>query len=196
MIKGSFFSGIVILIVFVTSCQDNYLPKPPGYNRIAIPEPEYTELIGNYPYLFEYNSIAEVRPDKSPSAEPFWIDIVYPGYEASVQVTYKSIGRDERRLKEFLNDAYKLTSKHQIKAYSIEESILDIGGGRVGVVAELSGEVPSQFQFFSTDSSQHFLRAALYFNTATENDSLAPVIEYIKSDMMHMLNSLRWKNDR
>jgi hypothetical protein len=37
------------------------------------------------------------------------------------------------------------------------------------------------------------LRGALYFRTATANDSLAPVIEYIKADMIHLLNTLEWE---
>ena len=64
--------------------------------------------------------------------------------------------------------------------------------GYTGVVAELSGEVPTQFQFFVTDSTDHFLRGALYFNTAMKNDSLAPVIEYIKVDMAHLMNSVKF----
>ena len=67
--------------------------------------------------------------------------------------------------------------------------------GKVAVLAKLSGEVPSQYQFFSTDSINHFLRGALYFNTATQNDSLAPVIEFMRVDIMHLLNSLKWNDE-
>ena len=77
-------------------------------------------------------------------------------------------------------------------AYGIEEGILVTPQGYTGVVAELEGEVPTQFQFFVTDSTQHFLRGALYFNTAMKNDSLAPVIEYIKADMAHLMNSVKF----
>jgi len=62
------------------------------------------------------------------------------------------------------------------------------------VIAELEGEVPSQFQFTITDSSQHFLRGALYFNTKVQNDSLAPAIEYMKLDMMQIINTLEWNS--
>jgi gliding motility-associated lipoprotein GldD len=86
-----------------------------------------------------------------------------------------------------------LTAKHQIKAYGIEESIMMTPKGYTGVVAELSGEVPTQFQFFVTDSTNNFLRGALYFNTALKNDSLAPAIEYIKIDMAHLINTLEFK---
>jgi gliding motility-associated lipoprotein GldD len=61
------------------------------------------------------------------------------------------------------------------------------------VIAELEGEVPSQFQVTVTDSSKNFLRAALYFNTKVANDSLQPAIDYMKKDMMHLINTLEWK---
>ncbi len=96
-------------------------------------------------------------------------------------------------MEEYINDAYKLTSQHQVKAYAIEESILRTPRGYTASLTELSGEVPSQVQFMITDSSEHFLRGALYFNTASKNDSLKPVIDYIKTDIVHLLNTLQWK---
>jgi gliding motility-associated lipoprotein GldD len=98
-------------------------------------------------------------------------------------------------LKEYLATAYKLTSKHQVKAYAIDEAIMVTSTGKTAILAKLSGEVPSQYQFFSTDSTTHFLRGALYFNTATQNDSLAPVISYMRDDIIHLLNTLEWKRD-
>ncbi|MFZ9504611.1 MAG: hypothetical protein ACO263_08580 [Cyclobacteriaceae bacterium] len=63
------------------------------------------------------------------------------------------------------------------------------------VIAEVSGEVPSQFQFTVTDSTKNFLRGAVYFFTKVHNDSLAPAIDYVKKDAMHLINSLRWKDE-
>ena len=92
-----------------------------------------------------------------------------------------------------MNDAYKLTAKHQIKAYAINEVITVTPSGKTAVIAELEGEVPSQFQFTITDSTENFIRGALYFNTKVQNDSLAPAIEFMKRDIMHMINTLEWK---
>ncbi len=91
--------------------------------------------------------------------------------------------------------AYKLTSKHQVKAYAIDEAVIKTKTGKTAVIAELSGEVPSQYQFFTTDSINHFLRGALYFNTATQNDSLAPVIQFVQKDIIRLLNTLQWQED-
>ena len=76
---------------------------------------------------------------------------------------------------------------------SINENIVITPSGKTAVIAELEGEVPSQLQFFITDSTKNFLRGALYFRTSIKNDSLAPAIEYLKIDIIHLLNTLEWK---
>ncbi len=186
---------IASLSLFVCACSKVYSPKPKGYNRIDLPKHTYQNLPDTFPYGFEYSEHAEVQPDSSPTAEPYWITLHYPEFMADVQLTYKPIKNQEALLKEYLGDAYRLTTSHQVKAYSIEESNVRTPSGKTATVAELSGEVPSQFQFHITDSTEHFLRGALYFRTATKNDSLAPVIEYMKVDIIHLLNTLTWNDN-
>jgi gliding motility-associated lipoprotein GldD len=176
------------------SCNRDYLPKPIGYNRLELPLAAYRPLPDSLPYSFEYSKHALLLPDTSSVREKHWIEIYYPALKANIHVTYKNINHDQKLLKEFLNDAYTLTAKHQIKAYAINELISKTPSGKTAVIAELEGEVPSQFQVTITDSTKNFLRAALYFNTKVANDSLAPAIEYMKKDVMHLLNSLEWKN--
>lgn len=182
---------------FLFSCNSNetYIPKPRAYNRIDLPEHGYQQLPDSFPYSFEYSQHAKILPDTSWIAEPYWINIYYPELVANVQLTYKPLDGSEEKLNEHFRDSYKLTAKHQIKAYAIEEGIVRTPSGKVAVVNELTGEVPSQFQFFTTDSTDHYLRGALYFRTSTQNDSLAPVIEYVKKDIMHMLNTLKWEGE-
>lgn len=181
--------------LFFASCTQDYVPKPKGYNRIDLPPQEYVQLHDSFPYQFEYSKHARVVFDSSWMKEPYWIDISYPEFVATIQITYKKLENDEQRLQELLSDAYKLTAKHQIKAYSIEETILQTPNNHTAVVAELEGEVPTPFQFYSTDSTNHFIRGALYFRTASQNDSLAPIIDFIKMDIVHMLNTLSWDGD-
>ncbi|WP_079688456.1 gliding motility lipoprotein GldD [Ohtaekwangia koreensis] len=182
------------MFFIATSCTRDYLPKPLGYNRLELPEPAYQSLPDTLPYSFEYSRHAQLLADTSNIRERFWIEVYYPQLKANVHVTYKRINNNNKLLKEFLDDAYTLTAKHQIKAYAINEAITKTPSGKTAVIAELEGEVPSQFQFTVTDSTKNFLRGALYFNTHVANDSLAPAIEYMKKDIMHMINTLEWKN--
>jgi gliding motility-associated lipoprotein GldD len=119
--------------------------------------------------------------------------LYYPLLKSNIHITYKKLNNNKKLLKEFMDDAYTLTAKHQIKAYAINEILATTPSGKTAVIAELEGEVPSQFQFTITDSTENFLRGALYFNTKVQNDSLAPAIEYMKKDLMHLINTLEWK---
>lgn len=183
---------VSVLLSFLYSCGTEYTPKPKGYNRIDLPQHTYQALKDTFPYTFEYSQHAKVRADSSKIAEKYWIHIIYPKFKADVQITYKDIKGDKQKFAEFVNDSHKLTSKHQAKAYSIQEQVIQTATGQSAIIFELSGEVPSQFQFYLTDSTKHFLRGALYFRTATKNDSLAPVIDFIKADIMHLLNTCKW----
>jgi gliding motility-associated lipoprotein GldD len=185
--------AIGAVMFLLTGCDREYLPKPLGYNRLELPDQTYQMLPDSFPYSFEYSRHAKLLADTSAINEKYWIEIYYPALKSNVHITYKPLRNSEKLLREFMNDAYTLTTKHQIKAYAINEIITVTPSGKTAVIAELEGEVPSQFQFTITDSTRHFLRGALYFNTRVQNDSLAPAIEYMKRDMMHIINTLEWK---
>jgi gliding motility-associated lipoprotein GldD len=175
-----------------SSDQAEYVPKPKGYPRIDLPLAEYVPIAPVHPYQFDVNKIARVLPDTFKRAEPHWIFVYYPTLKATVQLTYKPV-QNLDNLRGMLADAYKLTAKHNVKAYSINQQRVQLRNGLSASLITLVGEVPTQFQFVTTDTTRHFLRGALYFDTATANDSLAPVIDYVKADMMRMLNTLTWK---
>lgn len=182
---------IVFSFLFI-ACGSDYLPKQKGYNRIILPSNEYLTLPDSFPYRFEYSKNAKIVKDTSWIAERFWINLYYPYMQANIQITYKPVVTDSI-IREYLSDSYKLTSQHNVKAYSIDESILELPNGLYASYTELEGEVPTQVQFHVSDSIDHFLRGALYFRTATKNDSLAPVIDYLKKDIVHLLTTLEWK---
>jgi gliding motility-associated lipoprotein GldD len=190
----------IFVFLFLISCKkkstDNqdYNPKPKGYNRIDMPVVSYQKMVEDHPYQFEYSKYAKLLPDTFARAEPHWIYIDYPQFQANVQLTYKPVLGDLKRLQHMIDDAHKLVFKHNVKAYSIQEKIYTAPSGQKANIIDLEGEVPSQVQFYTTDSSKHFLRGALYFKIATKNDSLAPVIQFIRNDIIHLVNTLKWKD--
>lgn len=186
----------LMVVLLMTGCEQEYLPKPLGYNRLEIPEASYRSLPDSLPYSFEYSVHAKLLDDTTSISEQHWIEIYYPLLKSNIHITYKPLFNNQERLKELINDAFRLTAKHQIKAYAIDEITVKTPSGKTAVIAELEGEVPSQFQFTVTDSTVHFMRGALYFETKVNNDSLAPAIEYMKKDIMHLINTLEWKKSK
>src|SRR5687767_12130759 len=110
-----------IIILLAGSCDRTYLPKPLGYNRLILPPPAYKPLPDTLPYTFEYSVHAKLLDDTTSISEPHWIEIYYPELKSNIHITYKRLGNNKKLLKEFMDDAYTLTAKHQIKAYAINE---------------------------------------------------------------------------
>ncbi|MEP5613122.1 MAG: gliding motility lipoprotein GldD [Cyclobacteriaceae bacterium] len=181
---------LILISFLLLSCGSEYLPKPKGYNRIDLPNAEYVVLADTFPYQFQHSRHAQVLKDSSWIAERYWINLFYPQMDANIQITYKTV--TDSIIREYLSDSYRLTSQHNVKAYAIDESILELPSGMFASFTELEGEVPTQVQFHVSDSVDHFLRGALYFKTATKNDSLAPVIDYLKKDIIQLLMTLEW----
>lgn len=183
-------------MVIFPSCSSDYTPKPKGYFRINFPKKQY-RLFNQpgYPYSFEYPVYAKVEKDSSFFGEetenPWWINITFPEFSGTVYVSYKKIGA--YKIDKLVNDAYTMTNKHSSKAYSIEDSAMVTPNNVHGVFFKVGGNVATATQFFVTDSTKHFLRGALYFNAAPNEDSLGIVNHFLIEDVKHMINTLKWK---
>ncbi|WP_298349774.1 gliding motility lipoprotein GldD [Runella sp.] len=187
------FTFSCLLFTACSSTEPDYFPKPKGYPRMDLPPQEYQTMKDVHPYSFEYSKSAVLLPDTFSKSEPHWIFVAYPSLKASIQLTYKPVQNNPQRLSGFINDAYKLAGKHQVRATGIREQVIKTKSGRTVVLFELAGDVPSYIQFFTTDTTTHYLRGALYFTVADKQDSLQPAINYLRKDVMHMLNTLKWK---
>ncbi len=192
------FCLLIIVYCLLISCRqksDNsdFVPKPKGYNRIDLPVSQYRQMTENHPFSFQYSTQAVLKPDTVRWAEPHWMYVYYPKLNAMIQLTYKPLNGDKNKMAKLIDDAHKLVAKHGQKAYSIQDFVLKMPSGQKAMLMELEGEVPTYLQFYTTDSTTHYLRGALYFNTALKSDSLAPVIDYLKKDVIKLLNTLEWK---
>jgi gliding motility-associated lipoprotein GldD len=183
---------IAFLFILLHGCEEEYAPKPRGYFRIDFPEKTYVKFDTAYPYSFEYPNYAKVIPDTRPTSEPYWINIDFPRYRGRIHISYKPVNEN---LTEFLEDSRTFVVKHIPKADAIDDSLIYRPEDRVyGLVYYIEGsQAASPCQFFVTDSSSRFLRGALYFNVQPNNDSLAPVIDFIREDIRHILKTFRWK---
>ena len=185
--KGFYILSILALLLL--SCSRPVAPKPYGYYRITLPEHSYQLFEQNsYPYSFLYSSSATIQPVQYEN-ERYWINIVYPTLNASIHCSYKPVRGNLRQL---TDDAWEFVFNHAIKASAIPEHAYENPEARTyGVFCELKGNTASPMQFFLTDSTRHFFRGAVYFNCVPNQDSLAPVIEYMQEDVLNLIETLR-----
>jgi len=185
---------IISLIVVIISCERNYTPLPRAYFRIDLPSKEYRDFDSTYPYRFTYPAYAVVIPDTRPSAEQYWADLYFPRFKAVLHLSYKPVtGPDV--LNDYIEDGRSFVNRHIPKATGFNERIYTNEENRVfGILYEIKGkEAATPLQMYLTDSTSHFLRGSLYFNVTPNNDSLAPVIDFIREDIRILVESLQWK---
>jgi len=181
----------VLMFAVFFSCDRNYTPKPAGYLKVNYPEKEYTLFTDAEPFEFEYPVYAEVLPNRSGNAEPYWYDINFPEYKGTIYLSYKQLHDD---VDAYIEDTRTLVYKHASRSDGIVEiPFMDPENRRFGILYELSGNVASAVQFFLTDSTEHFLRGSLYFETTPNRDSLNPIINFVEKDIRHMIETVRWK---
>jgi gliding motility-associated lipoprotein GldD len=192
-IKKTCFLLVTGIMFLLYSCGgDDFVPKPRGYFRIDLPKKEYRKYDSACPFTFDYPVYAYVVPDPDPKAEPCWLNIEFPRFKGTLHLSYKVV---KNNLFQYFEDAHNFVTKHIPKADEIIPQTVSNDSNHVwGLIYDIEGTgVASSYQFCVTDSAKNYLRGALYFNVVPNNDSLAPVLTFIKKDIDHMVETLRWK---
>lgn len=194
-------TSLLTLLVFIStlySCREAAVPKPKGHFRIDLPQRHYLLYNeqpvkgNNMPFSFEYPAYGHLSFQTDNATEPGWFNIKFPAYRAQIYLTYKKINNDFEGLME---QTYKMNVKNHItKADAINELMFDNKENQVyGVLYDLKGNTASSVQFYVTDSINHYIRGSLYFSAEPNADSLAPVIEFFREDIIHLIETLKWK---
>lgn len=181
---------LFLLLFLGTSCNNDRLPKPKGFLALNFPGAEYSNFDAGCPYEFEVNNIANVR--RARGNVPCWFNIYYPLMDATIFISYQPVNNN---IDSLLMDAQRLPLQHTIKADFIEGDIYSNSAQRVhGMLYEVEGNAASQAQFYITDSIRHFMTGSLYFNKRPNYDSIMPAAEYLKRDIQHLIETVRWQD--
>lgn len=181
------------LLLTCVACNQVPTPRPYGYYRITTPDASYApfdELYPYYPYTFDLSENAVVKP-RTDVDEHFWINLYYPALDATIHCSYKPVNHN---LRELTNDALEFVYRNASFANAIPEKEYSHPEADVyGVLFDLEGNTASSCQFFITDSTEHFFRASVYCNCPPNADSLAPVYDYLRADVIRMVESFEWR---
>ena len=182
----------------ISSCQEeSYTPKPRSFHRIDVPDKEYQIFRADYcPCTFNFPTYGSVDRKvvyfKDTPDHPCWLNIDLPYFNGKIYMSYTDIDSEEK-LERVINDAYKYAFKHTIKADFIDETPVRTNE-LSGVLFDIGGNVATNVQFYVTDSSQHYLRGSLYFDEQPNVDSLRPVIDFLRLDMLELMRSVNWES--
>jgi gliding motility-associated lipoprotein GldD len=189
--------ALIMILCGSWGCRDVAVPKPKGYFRIDLPEKKYVAFNDStgktsIPLIFEYPAYGRISMSRENPQEPGWFNIEFPPYRAKIYFTYKDVKGD---LSELIEQTYTLNVKNHIaKADAIDEQVISNPVSNVyGILFDLKGNTATSVQFYVTDSLKHYLRGSLYFASEPNADSLSPVIDFFRADIIHLIETLKWK---
>lgn len=199
--RTSTLMGAFFLMIAVTGVQcggeKQVAPKPRAYPKVEYPEKAYRLFDTLFcPFQAEVPVYAEVKRKENYFDEKLdsecWLNIEFTDFNAVLHCSYDRI-TEQNNFDKLKTDAFKLVDKHNVKAQYIDRYAIEKENGVSGFLFKIEGPVASATQFYLTDSTDHFFRASLYFNSRVNRDSLAPVQAYIDEDINRFIESFTWE---
>jgi len=189
--------SLILCCAFVlTSCGEDFVPKPKAELRLEYPSAKYVDDNLELPFTFEKNVLATNVASKTLKAptKSYGVNLDYPALKGTIFLTYKAIEKNKKNLKDFLRDAQKFTLEHTQKADEIPAYPFESKERKVyGMLSEVKGNVASPAQFYVTDSVNHFLTGSVYFHVKPNYDSILPAADYLQKDVKRIMETISWK---
>jgi gliding motility-associated lipoprotein GldD len=179
------------VIVSLSACRDNELliPKPLANLRVEFPERSYSSIDSDCPYLFDLASYMSAdNPDKD---NPCHLDIDFGQFNGVLHLSYVPI---QNNMNDLIGYSLDKVREHQVRASAIEDTVFVNAETRVfGSFYEFYGNAATPFQFHFTDSNKHFIRGTVYFNAVPNFDSIYPTLQYVRTDLIRLIETAAWK---
>lgn len=182
---------LVYLIFILSACgSDLTIPKPPTYLRMDLPEHSYKTYKSTCGYQFDAATIFKIKDVSDSAGLTCHKDIDLGPLNGVIHFSYIEMIEP---LSTYVNFANDKVDEHKLKATAIDDQNILHPENRVyGTFFELQGDVASPFQFYLTDSTSKFISGVVYFNSRPNYDSLKPSLDYLKVDLLKMVNTFQW----
>jgi len=180
--------------MFLWACQDEpIVPKPPTYPRLELPDHEYVDIPNDCPYEMQLSNLFKHRLVPGQSGLFCTQEVDLGPLNGTLFLFYMRLSHPDS-LSSIINFANDKVDEHKIKADKIDiQNIIRVKDKVYGTFFELKGNVATNFQFYLTDSTTHFLRGEILLNSRPNYDSLRPTLQYLKKDLLHLTNTVKWK---
>ncbi len=189
MMRDIFFSLSAGICLILFSCKSEPYPRPRSFPRIDLPKHAYeTWTSESCPFTFESPTGVRLLKQREDSCV---VDFYFSSFNYFWHFTYRNLLESKRARNAHEEEYLKLVMKHAQKMEFLDE-IPITGPGGWGTLYELKGDVGAPYQLIFGDSV-HLLMTSFYFQEALDQDSLQPLVDYVKEDLLHMVATLHWR---
>ena len=193
MKTNSFLLSLLVIFLATSACDDtNPVPKPSTFLRTEFPEHTYRSYLSPQNFSFSLADLYMPKTFEQAKTNYSVQEIDLGPLNGTLFLYYLRLPSKDS-LSEIINFANDKVDEHKIMADKIDfEQIIEPQKRVYGTFFELKGNVATNFQFYLTDSSQHFLRGEILLNCRPNYDSLRPTLQYLKTDLQTLIKSFKW----
>lgn len=176
---------LLLLLLVMIAC--SFPSKKKLVAKVEFPKAVYASSTDSLPFAFDLSNQAKLTWQKNKQGE-YFCNVDYPFLNARLYCTYHEITPDKFR--NFAEESRKMAYQHTSVATGIKEKAYanDLAH-RYGILYDIQGNVATPLQVALTDSSHYFFNASLYFNTTVNSDSIAPTVNYIRQDIIRLMET-------
>lgn len=179
------------LFLFFSCDEETLIPKPPTHLEVDLPDHSYQKYTDSTHYTFDISKLWSERL-KIKEKDSM---VIYLGKEIDGDLHFQYVKIDEANpLSMHINNSFAKIDFHKARAKNLKDTTFIFRDKNVyGGFYEFIGNSATNFQFYLTDSTSNFVRAELLIRRKPNYDSLQPTLNYIKTDLFHLINTFRWK---
>jgi len=178
---------LLLLLVMVACSFPASGKKEKANSKLNFPKAVYASTTDSLPFTFDLSNQAKFTWQKNKPGE-YFCNVIYPSLNAQLYCTYHAITSDKFR--DFAEESRKMAYQHSTVATGINEKRYDNDLSHLhGILYDIQGNVATPVQIALTDSNHYFFNASLYFNMTPDADSIAPALNYIRKDIIRIMES-------
>lgn len=179
------------LLLLFSCTEETFIPKPPTHLAVDLPPHSYNKFADSTNYTFEISKLWSKRVSFKEQDSL----IIYLGKEIDGDLHFQYLKIDTANPLSFhLNKTFAKIDFHKVRAKQLKDTTFIFKDKKVyGGFYEFIGNSATNFQFYLTDSSNHFIRSELLIRRKPNYDSLQPTLNYIKTDLFHLINTFEWQ---
>ena len=182
-----------LLLLFACG-EETLVPKPPTHLTIDLPNHAYKKFSDSVHYSFDISKLWTLRANLKEKDSL----ILYLGKEidGDLHLQYARIDT-ANPLSSHINKTFAKIDFHKVRAKQLKDTTFIFREKKVyGGFYEFIGNSATNFQFYLTDSTDNFVRSELLIRRKPNYDSLQPTLNYIKADLIHLINTFEWETKK
>lgn len=182
------------LLLFFGCGEETFVPKPPTHLAVDLPDHSYQKFTDSIHYIFDISKLWSVRANIKERDSL----ILYLGKEIDGDLHFQYVKIDTvNPLSIQIDKTFAKIDYHKVRARQLIDTTFIFKDKKVyGGLYEFIGNSATNFQFYLTDSTSNFIRSELLIRRKPNYDSLQPTLNYIKKDLIHLINTFEWQKKK